>query len=414
MTNCNTDNLPVLSFYNESIKDLISNYENEQTIYESRGESNSRASENASNRQRFDAGFHEFCLSLTKSAMFRNFIIATTILNAIVIGVESEYGKSIGNVFFFRVLNELFVGIYTFEFILRIYAEPFNHFKNVWHWFDFTSLLEANFQIIIDIIEFDGLAHSHTLYYLRSFKTLRSFRVIRTISFIKGLKVILSALIYTITVSVANVTLVILIIMFTFAIVGNSFLYESVEWNNLAASMWTLFRYICCDEWPDLQKSVDHISGSKYFTIFFVFIGNFIFANIFIGLIIMNISDAHKDYQLEKLREKALIIKSKKDLIYKKQIEEINKLTKRDISTDMPLNNFKELLKKYKSTIKHKDTIQTNELCLNVCWIERFKKALNCFDNNMFILKNLYYEMSHVLALIINDRLNEQSQNDKK
>lgn len=256
------------------------------------------------------------------------------------------------------------------------------------------------------------MAHSDTLYYLRSFKALRSFRVIRTISFINGLKVILSALIYTVTVSVANVTLVILIIMFTFAIVGNSFLYESVEWSNLAASMWTLFRYICCDEWPDLQKSVDHVPGSKYFTIFFVFIGNFIFANIFIGLIIMNISDAHKNYQHEKLKEKALIIKSKKDLIFKKQIEEINRLIKRNVSTDFSMDDFKDLLKKYKSTLTHKDTIQTNELCLNIYWIERLKKALKCLDSNTFILQNLYYEMSHVLALIIDDRLSEYNHND--
>jgi hypothetical protein len=88
---------------------------------------------------------------------------------------------------------------------------------------------------------------------------------------------------------------ILILIVFIFSIVGNSFIQHQD---------WTLFRLICGDEWPDILNHIESSPGSRFFIVFFVCIGNFVFANVFIGLIITNISDAQEKYKKEKRIEK--------------------------------------------------------------------------------------------------------------
>jgi len=52
--------------------------------------------------------------------------------------------------------------------------------------------------------------------------------------------------------------------------------------------------------WTDLQEELDarNKTGSRVFTVLFIFIGHFIFTNVFIGLVIMNINEATDDYKV--------------------------------------------------------------------------------------------------------------------
>lgn len=53
--------------------------------------------------------------------------------------------------------------------------------------------------------------------------------------------------------------------------------------------------------WTDLQDRLDSLGfamGSRIYTILFIFLGHFIFTNVFVGVIIMNISEATETYQV--------------------------------------------------------------------------------------------------------------------
>lgn len=55
--------------------------------------------------------------------------------------------------------------------------------------------------------------------------------------------------------------------------------------------------------WTDLQRELDNReqTGSRLFTVSFIFVGHFIFTNVFIGLVIMNINEATDEYKVSLL-----------------------------------------------------------------------------------------------------------------
>ena len=176
-----------------------------------------------------------------------------------------------------------------------------------------------------------------------------------------------------------------------------------------------LLRYICGDEWPEIQKNIDAYPGSRIFTTFFVFIGNFIFANIFIGLIIINISDAQQENQQKLAKSKNELINSKKDSILQRQADELRRMMAKHKLEDFNLDVFESLVRKYCQHLRHDDLVQTKKLCTNLKWIRVFLQSVTHFENCMFILKNLHFEMANVLAAIIEERIsNEKSQINEK
>ena len=54
------------------------------------------------------------------------------------------------------------------------------------------------------------------------------------------------------------------------------------------------------DGWTDVQNDFDEqgLPASRIFTMIFIFLGHFIFTNIFIGVIITNISESTEHYEV--------------------------------------------------------------------------------------------------------------------
>ena len=69
---------------------------------------------------------------------------------------------------------------------------------------------------------------------------------------------------------------------------------KSQNWESLDKGFMSLFVYVTADGWSDLQAELDeggHI-GSRLFSASFLFVGHFIFINLFIGVVIQNIEAA--------------------------------------------------------------------------------------------------------------------------
>lgn len=90
-----------------------------------------------------------FFLSLQSSA-FNAFIMLVIVLNALSIGLETneEWKQKYGNVF--KASDELFLAIYTVEFMMKLYAEPSGYWKSSYNIFDFTILAISFVQLIMD------------------------------------------------------------------------------------------------------------------------------------------------------------------------------------------------------------------------------------------------------------------------
>lgn len=137
------------------------------------------------------------------------------------------------------------------------------------------------------------------------------------------------------------------------------------------------------------------------------------FANIFIGLIIMNISDSQQKHEKMR-RRKSEIYKREKEKILRKQAEELSEMIGKDKTGELNQENFEELVKSYFESITHDNLIRSNKLCANLTWIKCFLKTLKCFDDQLFIVKNLHYEMTNVLSEIAEARLKEEIQNKEQ
>lgn len=84
--------------------------------------------------------------------MFNAVIMGVIMMNALAIGLETmdslknTYGK------LFQIVDELFLSIYTVEFILKAYAEPKGYWKSSYNRFDFLILFISYIQAILDTI----------------------------------------------------------------------------------------------------------------------------------------------------------------------------------------------------------------------------------------------------------------------
>ena len=135
--------------------------------------------------KRRDAAFHKFVTNITESGAFNAGVMGVIFLNALVMAVETYGELKKNNVDFFFILDELFLAVYTVEFILKVYAEPKKYWKNGYNLFDFLVLALSISQSVMTII---GMGTSG-LQALRVFRALRTLRTLRTVSFIRGLQV---------------------------------------------------------------------------------------------------------------------------------------------------------------------------------------------------------------------------------
>ena len=73
-------------------------------------------------------------------------------LNALVIGLETMDSLKNSHGQLFRIVDELFLSIYTVEFVLKLYAEPKGYWKSSYNRFDFLILFISYIQAILDMI----------------------------------------------------------------------------------------------------------------------------------------------------------------------------------------------------------------------------------------------------------------------
>ena len=91
---------------------------------------------------------------MTESNTFNGIIIFIILLNAIMITMEiskPEEELSPEERFVYIAVDQLFLAIYTVEFVLKIYAEPKNYWKSTYNLFDFIVLAISYIQVTLSL-----------------------------------------------------------------------------------------------------------------------------------------------------------------------------------------------------------------------------------------------------------------------
>nr|Q2XVR4.1 RecName: Full=Sodium channel protein type 4 subunit alpha B; AltName: Full=Voltage-gated sodium channel subunit alpha Nav1.4b [Tetraodon nigroviridis]ABB29444.1 voltage-gated sodium channel Nav1.4b [Tetraodon nigroviridis] len=218
------------------------------------------------------------------------------ILNTIFMAME-HYPMSADFEELLSVGNLVFTGIFTCEMVLKILAmDPYFYFQVGWNIFD--SII-----VTMSLVEL-GLANVQGLSVLRSFRLMRVFKLAKSWPTLNMLIKIIGNSVG----ALGNLTLVLAIIVFIFAVVGMQLFGKNYKdcvcrisedcklprWhmNDFFHAFLIIFR-VLCGEWIDTMWDCMEVSGQTMCLIVYMMvlvIGNLVVLNLFLALLLSSFS----------------------------------------------------------------------------------------------------------------------------
>nr|XP_056719950.1 sodium channel protein type 4 subunit alpha [Euleptes europaea] len=218
------------------------------------------------------------------------------VLNTVFMAMEhypmtEEFNNVLG------VGNLVFTGIFTAEMVLKLIAlDPYEYFQQGWNIFD--SII-----VTLSLVEL-GLANVQGLSVLRSFRLMRVFKLAKSWPTLNMLIKIIGNSVG----ALGNLTLVLAIIVFIFAVVGMQLFGKSYKecvckistdcvlprWHmhDFFHSFLIIFR-ILCGEWIETMWDCMEVAGQPLCLIVFMMvmvIGNLVVLNLFLALLLSSFS----------------------------------------------------------------------------------------------------------------------------
>lgn len=174
-----------------------------------------------------------FFYYISNSKAFEIFITICILLNTVIMALKyhkmsSEFEKSL------NYLNYFFSLIFNLEAAIKILGCGISYFKNSWNQFDFLIVIGTDIGFIFEIISFGNkISTSVTVFW--AFWILRLMKLLWKFGW-----VIIGSLIYIIP-SIQNIVILIFLLIFIFAALGNQIFAEIMYWDNYDryANFWT-------------------------------------------------------------------------------------------------------------------------------------------------------------------------------
>ncbi|XP_011360644.1 cation channel sperm-associated protein 3 [Pteropus medius] len=351
--------------------------------------------------QRKDTQCQAFVKRVITSHLFRLIMITTISMNALVMVLGTDFETKYSLFRLCEVSEIVFVSIYGAEFFMKLYVDPINYWK------DGYNLLDV-MVIIILLIPY-SLRKIKGQYYpfLHIVDGLQSLRILKLITYSRGIRTLITAVGQT-AYTVASVLILFFVLMYIFAILGFC-LFGAPDrgdvnnWGNLAMAFFTLFSLATVDGWTDLQQQLDsrNFALSRAFTIIFILLASFVFLSMFVGVMIIHTEDSIKKFERELRVERHMILMEEKQVIVKRQQEEVSRLMQTQKNADY--KSFSELVENFKKTLRHTDPMVLDDFGTSLPFIDVYLSTLDNQDSTIYKLQELYYEIVHVLSLMLED-----------
>lgn len=236
---------------------------------------------------------------LVHSKWFEGFIFTVIILNAIVLGLETypdiqdRYGDTL------YLLNEIFLGIFIVEILLRISAygsRPWNYFRSGWNVFDF---------VVVFAVFIPGVRENATL-----LRLVRLLRVVRVVSVLPDLRVLLSGMARAIP-PIASMAALAVLLIFIYGMIGWKIFGEAIpeRWGDIGEAMLTLFTVLTLEGWNEILFAGQEVTQFSWvFFVSFVLIASFLLINILIAIIINAVEEAREAERTQEAEERLQLI----------------------------------------------------------------------------------------------------------
>ncbi len=243
------------------------------------------------------------------------------ILAGILVGIETE--KRIANSYgvLINFFDSVILFIFTVEIVIKMVAEgnkPLNYFRDSWNQFDFMIVFLS---LVAPILPVDTS-------FLPILRLVRIFRVIRLVAAIPNLRLLVEALLRSLS-SIFYIGLFLLLLFYIYGTMAVITFGENdpIHFKNIPIAALSLFRVITLEDWTDVMYinmygcdqygygGYEHLCtnpfampvGAALFFISFVAIGTMIVLNLFIGVVLKSMDQVEEE---EKEKEKENFLKA--------------------------------------------------------------------------------------------------------
>ncbi|XP_035714643.1 uncharacterized protein LOC118438444 [Folsomia candida] len=340
---------------------------------------------------RCDESFHAYVVALVGSSFFKSFIMVAIVVNAVSLAVETGEVKTYHVVF--DILDNLFLSIYLVEFLLKVYAHPYRYWTSGFNLFDFAILAVSLLNSILVWTKVDNLPA------LKLLVIFRALRILRGISMSVQIQVLITALVETLKTHVLSVLILLFLLMYITAIIAYYFFSPSEglnhPWGNILKGMLRLFSFVTLDGWTDTSEEFEragYTHSGRVFCLVCILLGNFLISNIFIAIIIMQISEATEAFRTRERDEREEIITLKKEIVFRRQKLDMRQLlAKQTVSTNA---DFYYLGSQFLKLLRHDDLVEMNNAQFSPLWMDSFYKSEMRCHHTANVLMNLHRQMA--------------------
>ena len=226
---------------------------------------------------------------------FTTVVLVVIVVNAVALGletyegIENRFGDQLG------VVNDVCLGIFVVELLLRIGAygrRPFRFFRDGWNLFDF---------VVVAIAFVPGIRESSTL-----LRLARLARVVRIVRLFPDLRVLLAGVWRSLPPLFA-IALATGMLLFVYGMVGWTLFDDELpeDWGNIGRAMLTLFVMLTLENFPVyMEAGMDVHPWSWVYFVSFILIAAFIVINVLIGIVLNSMEEAREAERRRAVRER--------------------------------------------------------------------------------------------------------------
>jgi voltage-gated sodium channel len=225
----------------------------------------------------------ERCKALIANPAFDTVILAVIVINAVVLGLETFDGLAAGHHGLFSTLNNVILGIYVVELLIRLTAFRWNaraFAEDKWNVFDF----------VVVVASFVPWLRENAML----LRLVRVARIVRVIRFLPDLRVIVGAIGRSVP-GVASLAAATLLLIYIYGMIGWVLFaeHDPEHYGNIGHAMLTMFLMLTVENLVDNIAMGQEISHwTVVFFISYTVIAAFLIFNLFIGIVLNSMEEA--------------------------------------------------------------------------------------------------------------------------
>ena len=229
---------------------------------------------------------------IANGGRFQAAIIGVIVVNAVLVGLETDADLAIQYRSTFDLVNQLIVAIFVVELAIRLVSylpRPHRFFADGWNVFDF---------VIVAVSLLPAVGSFATVARLA-----RLLRVLRIVSVFPELRLIVGTMLRSLG-SMGSVVVLLALVVYVYAVLGYHLfgVIDPANWGNLGLAVRTLFETLTLEGWLELQAAVlPEAPGAWLFFASYVLLAVFIVVNLFIAVVLNNLENVKAEHAAEAL-----------------------------------------------------------------------------------------------------------------